>query len=147
MANYDELANFFKGLTDHQLYLAEDILRKEKYSRMSPSKQESMEAEKFMKKWLVQQKLEGKDIEEYRLQVMEYSTEGEEYSIPILTLLEGGTELQDYVDSEPRDYMDIDRELIETVVTFYPDKDTPDEVVKAISKLDISSIGDYFMEQ
>lgn len=146
MANYDELVNFFKCLTDHQLRLAEDILRKEKYSRMRPSKQESMEAEKFMKKWLVQQKLEGKDIEEYRLQVMEYSTEGEEYSIPILTLLEGGTELQDYVDSEPRDYMSIDRELIETVVTFYPDKDTPDEVVKAISKLDISSIGDYFME-
>lgn len=147
MPNYDEMEAIFKSLTDRQLCLAEDILRKEKYSRMRPSKQDSMEAEKVVKKWLVQQRLDGKDLDECRLQVMEYTTQGEEYSIPILTLLEGGTELQDYVDSEPRDYMDIDRELIETVVTFYPDKDTPDEVVKAISKLDISSIGDYFMEQ
>lgn len=147
MANYDEMEALFKGFTDKQLEIAETILRNEKYSRKRPSKQESIEAEKTVKKWLIQQKLDGKDIEECRLQVMEYCTEGEEYSIPISILLEGGTKLQDYVDSEPRDYMDIDRELIKTVVTFYPDKDVPDEVVKAISKLDISSIGDYFMEQ
>ena len=146
MASYDEVEAIFKSLTDKQLEIAGNILRNEKYSRKRPSKQESVAAEKVVKKWLIQQKLEGKDIEEYRLRVMEYTTEGEEYSIPILTLLEGGTDLQSYIDSEPRDYIAIDRELIETVVTFYPDKDVPDEVVKAISKLDISSIGDYFME-
>lgn len=147
MANYDELEAFIKRLTDRQLNLLHDVARREKWARKRPSGKESEEAKKTVSKWLVQQKLDGRDIDQYCIRVSEYFEDCSELHIPLSLLLVGGTELQEYVDMEPREATDHDVYVIERVATPRYNRDMPDDIAEAITKIDLNSVADYWGEE